>query len=258
MNIDNVIKIQEECGRVLAQKNADYGTKNISETGVIGVGVRLLDKVNRILNVARRGYGTVADEGLRDTFLDVANYGLIGMMLIDGTWDEEDTPKWVESVTPPCMVYLAGPVDGISRIDSLGWRGIVGRELAERGMTCYNPPAAFRTPDNGVARADCLRAINRAAIAVSDVVFVNLLGPGRGFGTIREIEAARMLNKPVFVMGEGLGRSLESFDVTLCSNLRACVDAVVIWDEMNRKSRDGSFQKMIDIHRQEYSGSDPT
>ena len=73
--------------KLFQQKHGSYGPDNISATGKIGVAVRLWDKVNRL----RRGIvlGEIEhldDETLEDTFQDVVNYGIIGLLLLHGVW----------------------------------------------------------------------------------------------------------------------------------------------------------------------------
>jgi hypothetical protein len=56
-------------------KAADYGTEPVEETGIVGLFVRLHDKVHRVLNLSGDGMAIkVSDENLKDTLLDIANY----------------------------------------------------------------------------------------------------------------------------------------------------------------------------------------
>lgn len=74
-----------ECRRVLISKNRDYGPNNIAAWGEIGVAVRLTDKVERLRNLLTKRRQP-ENESLRDTAVDIANYGIILMMLLDGEW----------------------------------------------------------------------------------------------------------------------------------------------------------------------------
>ena len=73
-------------------KQLDYGPGNIAMTGVYGLAVRLSDKVARLLNLSAGGRSPrVRDESLRDTFEDVLNYAVFGIMLLNDEWgDWED------------------------------------------------------------------------------------------------------------------------------------------------------------------------
>ncbi len=50
-----------------------------------GLQVRLYDKMSRLVNLIQSG-AKPENESLRDTFVDIANYGVIGMMILDGTF----------------------------------------------------------------------------------------------------------------------------------------------------------------------------
>lgn len=75
----------KECGELMMRKQADYGPGNIADYGVLGVAVRINDKSQRLKNLLTKNRQPT-NESMRDTFMDLANYGLIGLMLIDGDW----------------------------------------------------------------------------------------------------------------------------------------------------------------------------
>lgn len=82
----------EEAVQVLLKKHLDYGPKNISQSPggpMNGLRVRLWDKIARLNNLIDSGVEP-ENESLYDTFLDICNYGLIGMLIIDDMWDKED------------------------------------------------------------------------------------------------------------------------------------------------------------------------
>lgn len=82
----------EEAVNILLKKHADYGPKNISQSPggpMNGLRVRLWDKIARLNNLVDSGVDP-KNESLYDTFLDICNYGLIGMLIIDDMWDKED------------------------------------------------------------------------------------------------------------------------------------------------------------------------
>lgn len=86
---NNASKVTTEALEVLIKKQADYGPTNISNApggALNGLRVRIFDKVSRINNLIDTG-ATPQNESLRDSFLDLANYGLIALMVLDGTWD---------------------------------------------------------------------------------------------------------------------------------------------------------------------------
>lgn len=83
-----VLEATHELTDVLLAKHQDYGPGNIagSPGGPLnGLRVRLYDKLARINNLVDTGAGP-ANEPLRDSFLDLANYALIGLLVLDGNW----------------------------------------------------------------------------------------------------------------------------------------------------------------------------
>lgn len=77
-----------ECSILFNQKQHDYGSGNIGKFGYDGVVVRLSDKLERIINLQKRGGKdiAVADEAIEDTLRDIANYALIAIMCRKGVW----------------------------------------------------------------------------------------------------------------------------------------------------------------------------
>lgn len=76
---------------VLLKKHADYGPKNISLSPggpLNGLRVRMWDKLARINHLIDSG-ATPENESLKDSFLDLANYSIIAMMVLDGQWPSE-------------------------------------------------------------------------------------------------------------------------------------------------------------------------
>jgi len=87
----DVAKTFSEAVTVLLQKHEDYGPKNIalSPGGPLnGLRVRMWDKIARINHLIDSG-ADPKNESLRDSFLDLANYSIIAMMVIDGKWPNE-------------------------------------------------------------------------------------------------------------------------------------------------------------------------
>ena len=76
---------------VLLQKHKDYGPKNISQSpggALNGLRVRMWDKFARINNLIDSG-ATPENESLKDSFLDMANYAIIAMLVLDSEWPQE-------------------------------------------------------------------------------------------------------------------------------------------------------------------------
>lgn len=83
-------RLYTEAVDVLLSKHADYGPKNISDApggALNGLRVRMHDKMARLNNLVDTGV-TPKHESIRDTLVDLANYALIGVLVIDGDWPE--------------------------------------------------------------------------------------------------------------------------------------------------------------------------
>ena len=89
--------IQDEMYRMFAAKHMDYGLQNISLGGdltkendkkfsLTGLAIRLTDKISRLRNLLTNGRNFVKGEGMEDTFIDVANYGIIGLLVGRDKW----------------------------------------------------------------------------------------------------------------------------------------------------------------------------
>jgi DUF1365 family protein len=89
--------IQKEMYETFAAKHMDYGLQNISLGGdltketdkkfsLTGLAIRLTDKISRLRNLLINGRNFVQGEGMEDTFLDIANYGIIGLLVGRNKW----------------------------------------------------------------------------------------------------------------------------------------------------------------------------
>lgn len=74
-----------EAAVLLDRKNKDYGPGNISAFGEKGVIVRLNDKIERLKTLVWNDKSP-EHEKVSDTWLDVTNYGIIGLMCHRGEW----------------------------------------------------------------------------------------------------------------------------------------------------------------------------
>ena len=80
--VEQLKKIQEEALELFTKKNLDYGDA-FAKFGVIGVLMRIEDKIQRALSITKNGINLVDDETLRDTMIDLHNYSAMTMMLLD-------------------------------------------------------------------------------------------------------------------------------------------------------------------------------
>jgi hypothetical protein len=81
----------DEAEKLLLKKHKDYGPKNISGSpggAINGLRVRIHDKLARINNLYDSGVAP-ENESLRDSFIDMANYAIIALLVLDGEWDRD-------------------------------------------------------------------------------------------------------------------------------------------------------------------------
>ena len=75
-------KVQKEGLELFTKKNIDYGDA-FAKYGVIGVLMRIEDKLNRSMSITKNGVNLINDEGIRDTLIDLHNYAAMALMLLD-------------------------------------------------------------------------------------------------------------------------------------------------------------------------------
>ena len=89
--INSVWKVGDEITDILIKKQADYGPHNIGRApggALNGLIVRIHDKISRIIHLTSNEVDP-QNESLRDSYVDLANYALIALMVLDGTWPKE-------------------------------------------------------------------------------------------------------------------------------------------------------------------------
>ena len=74
--------IQAEGLELFKRKNADYGDA-FAKYGVIGVLMRIEDKIQRSISITKKGVNLVDDETIKDTLIDLHNYAAMAIMLLD-------------------------------------------------------------------------------------------------------------------------------------------------------------------------------
>jgi len=89
--IDTVYRYFEVNADILLEKHHDYGPTNISNApggALNGLRVRMHDKLARINNLIDSG-NEPRNESLRDSFVDLANYAMIALLVMDKEWPNE-------------------------------------------------------------------------------------------------------------------------------------------------------------------------
>ncbi len=72
-----------DCLNLCQEKNQKYGCEVLLETGCLGISVRCLDKINRVLTMTRLGLES-SDESVEDTLKDLFNYCALAILLLEG------------------------------------------------------------------------------------------------------------------------------------------------------------------------------
>lgn len=80
--IEQMKKIHDDALEVFRKKNADYGD-SFATYGIIGILIRVEDKMRRAISISKNGVTLVSDESFRDTLLDLHNYAAMGLMLLN-------------------------------------------------------------------------------------------------------------------------------------------------------------------------------
>jgi nucleoside 2-deoxyribosyltransferase len=159
-------------------------------------------------------------------------------------------------------VYLAGPIDDVTTAQARGWRASLGAVLNELGYIGFDPAAPWLVQTNQLAVfAAAIDAGNRAVLQDCCAVIANLAGPGRGLGTIREIEFARSLLLPVMaILPDGLAPTVALHDLVVAkiagdpseqmefwadhARIRAIVERFVAGVEANLAIQEGDSEEL--------------
>jgi hypothetical protein len=80
--VDQMKQVQMEGLELFKKKNQDYGDA-FAEYGMIGVLVRMGDKIKRLQSIEQNKIALVDDEKMRDTLIDLHNYSAMAIMLLD-------------------------------------------------------------------------------------------------------------------------------------------------------------------------------
>lgn len=86
-NVEQHDAVCKELNQLYKQKNQDYGDsfhETFLEEGMAMARIRLTDKLNRFKKLTRHeAVRSVADESVRDTLIDLANYAIMTVMELD-------------------------------------------------------------------------------------------------------------------------------------------------------------------------------
>lgn len=86
---ERAFDISDELVYLLCRKQEDYGSANIAAApggAMNGLLVRMHDKLARIVNLTKDDKNPNY-ESLKDSFMDLANYSIIAIMVLNGWWE---------------------------------------------------------------------------------------------------------------------------------------------------------------------------
>lgn len=112
---------------LLLRKQQDYGPLNISLAPggpLNGLRVRMFDKLQRFSNIVETNNDTPNFESLEDTFIDLANYAIIALLVQRGQWEGLPNAKNSSPI---------GSTDSVPRSRSPEDRHLLHQELSSDG-----------------------------------------------------------------------------------------------------------------------------
>jgi len=84
-----LLELAHENVQLADRKQQDYGPNNILYSGEMGIIVRCQDKLCRLKHMLEKN-GGVQNESIEDSYRDLANYALIGILLRRGDWEDKE------------------------------------------------------------------------------------------------------------------------------------------------------------------------
>ena len=76
---------------LLVEKNKCYGNKGLHSLGTLGIAVRSMDKIYRVMNIRNNSHLKLTqlyrEENLRDSIMDLGNYCVLAILLCEGRLD---------------------------------------------------------------------------------------------------------------------------------------------------------------------------
>lgn len=85
-------QVSEELLQMFLKKHRDYGKGNILANGELGISMRVSEKIERLKHLLMSGQ-TPSNESIEETWVDVAVYGIIAVLLRRGQFQSLDVPK---------------------------------------------------------------------------------------------------------------------------------------------------------------------
>lgn len=113
--VEQLKTVQGEALELFKKKNHDYGDA-FADYDVVGVLVRLGDKVKRCQSISKTGIQLVDGEKMRDTLIDMHNYAAMAIMLMDEK-NNGETQDMDDEVVLQDNVEYSSPNKGYKLLD---------------------------------------------------------------------------------------------------------------------------------------------
>ena len=101
--VQQMQQVQKEGLELFTKKNTDYGDA-FANYGVVGVLVRMGDKIARLQSITTKSVSLVNTESLRDTLIDLHNYSAMAIMLLDEDSNKKNNEMLSSSLHPPSPI----------------------------------------------------------------------------------------------------------------------------------------------------------
>lgn len=116
--VSQMEKVQKEGLELFKNKNADYGDA-FANYGVVGVLVRMGDKIARLQSITTKSVSLVNTESLRDTLIDLHNYSAMAIMLLDEDKKKHEEKAEFQSPPSPRKIHPPPPSPKRELVQSL-------------------------------------------------------------------------------------------------------------------------------------------
>lgn len=139
-------KLTDDARKLMVVKNQDYGTgddpfRNFRRRGLLGILVRMEDKLARLETFVERGDLKVVDEQVRDTVIDIINYAVLFEGYNDdanGKGSDHGNKKVPPFTWPSYPELVAGRVDLVPGDPGGGTGGPRRGEGSEALFSAFN------------------------------------------------------------------------------------------------------------------------
>lgn len=137
VRVQQLKTVQAEALELFKKKNHDYGDA-FADYDVVGVLVRLGDKVKRCQSISKTGIQLVNGEKMRDTLIDMHNYAAMAIMLMDEKNDSKETEDMDDELVLEDNVEYCSTNKGYNLVQKWEIMGDNGKKYIRETYLCNN------------------------------------------------------------------------------------------------------------------------